>query len=163
MAYSEDSFILEVLAIGSSLATLRVESEYKEQTATENGAYESHFLYTVGNPPAISNFGAEWTSSGTDTRTPVSHFEPAAPVQNNDWNSKIQFHSYKKNCKAQQYFLESGSVGKPNLPDLGPRRLLFLKLTLMVKYSRRSMKSHAASVYMKILTDVKNISKKTEN
>ena len=79
MAFSEDSFILKVLTI-STLATLQVESEYKTQTASSLGAYETHFLYTVGDPAATNAFSAEWESSGDDTRTPVSDFEPSAPV-----------------------------------------------------------------------------------
>ena len=38
----------------------------------------------------------------------------------------------------QGFGVVSGSVGKPNLPGLGLRRLLFLKLTLMVRFPNRT-------------------------
>ncbi len=40
----------------------------------------------------------------------------------------------------QGFRVESGAVGKPNLPGLGLRRLFFLKLTLMVALSMLSYK-----------------------
>lgn len=79
MGNATDNFTLIVYAIGQ-MATLTVEAEYKEQTASALGAYETHFLYTVGDPPATADFGAEWSASGSDNRTPISHFEPQSPV-----------------------------------------------------------------------------------
>ncbi|MXV76242.1 hypothetical protein F4Z99_18460 [Candidatus Poribacteria bacterium] len=77
---ANDSFILRVLAI-TQLGTLEVEDGYEYQTASALGSYESHLLYRVGNPPATEAFSAEWSASDADARTPITHFEPAAPVQ----------------------------------------------------------------------------------
>ena len=38
----------------------------------------------------------------------------------------------------QGFGVVSGAVGKPNLPGLGLRRLLFLKLTPMVRFPNRT-------------------------
>lgn len=90
MSYSEDGFILRALAL-TELATLRVEDGYGEQTASALGAYESHLLYRVGDPPAIAAFAAEWSASDADTRTPITSFDPMAPVQGVESNDTLKF------------------------------------------------------------------------